>query len=199
MQALAPRADGRGDDEGIAYGGQELAICFAELWRLDRGMTDTTEEAIARLLGMELEQYEPINYENAIVCAQTLETKLRAARGDPDAGEALARLDSIIATAPILGPPVVRATVLTAARLFEENGDLERALRLMRHRSYYSTMSLAFSLREQGRLAALTGDREGAIAAYRHYLILRSDPEPALAEEAGSVRAALAELEAGPD
>ena len=33
-------------------------------------------------------------------------------------------------------------------------------------------------LREEGRLAALTGDRQGAIRAYRHYLALRGDAEP---------------------
>ncbi len=46
-------------------------------------------------------------------------------------------------------------------------------------------------------LAALTGDREGAIRAYRHYLALRSDPEPARAPETDRVRAALARLTAG--
>lgn len=69
----------------------------------------------------------------------------------------------------------------------------------MRQRSYYSTMLLAARIREEGRLAALTGDREGAIAAYEHYLALRSDPEPAVEDEVEAVRAALRELRDGPD
>ncbi len=41
---------------------------------------------------------------------------------------------------------------------------------------------------------ALTGDREGAIRAYRHYLELRSDPEQALQPEVERVREQLAKL-----
>ena len=46
-------------------------------------------------------------------------------------------------------------------------------------------------LREEGRLASLTGDRAGAIRAYRHYLTLRSEAEPALQPEVRAVRAEL--------
>jgi hypothetical protein len=53
---------------------------------------------------------------------------------------------------------------------------------------------LATFLREEGRLAALTGDTVGAIAAYRHYLGLRSDPEPAVRPEVEQVRSELAAL-----
>ena len=49
-------------------------------------------------------------------------------------------------------------------------------------------------LREEGRLAALTGDRTGAIAAYRHYLALRDAPEPSVQSEADEVRRELATL-----
>ena len=44
------------------------------------------------------------------------------------------------------------------------------------------------------RLAALTGDTVGAVRAYRHYLALRTNPEPAMALEVGSVRAQLERL-----
>ena len=43
-------------------------------------------------------------------------------------------------------------------------------------------------------LAALTGDREGAIRAYNHYLELRSDPELEVVPEVEAVRAELALL-----
>ena len=49
-------------------------------------------------------------------------------------------------------------------------------------------------LREMGRLAALAGDREAAVRAYRHYLAIRTDPDPALIPQRDSVRAELAAL-----
>ena len=50
-------------------------------------------------------------------------------------------------------------------------------------------------IREEGRLAALAGDREGAIRAYRHYLALRSEAEPALQPEVRRVREELEAVE----
>ncbi len=55
-------------------------------------------------------------------------------------------------------------------------------------------MYLSTFLREEGRLAALTGDPIGAIRAYQHYLALRSDPEPSTKPEVDRVRAELARL-----
>lgn len=46
----------------------------------------------------------------------------------------------------------------------------------------------------QGRLAALNGDTAGAIIAYRHYLGLRSNPEPTVRPEVEQVRSELAGL-----
>ena len=82
---------------------------------------------------------------------------------------------------------------LIAARLFEAQGDLPRALAAVRRAdSFYSTQR-----REEGRLAALNGDRSGAIRAYRRYLALRSDPEPSLRGDVQHVRAELTRLERG--
>jgi hypothetical protein len=55
-------------------------------------------------------------------------------------------------------------------------------------------LNRAYCLREEGRLAALLGDREGAIKAYSHYLALRYNPEPAVKPEVDRVRAELAQL-----
>ena len=43
-------------------------------------------------------------------------------------------------------------------------------------------------------LAAMTGDRAGAVRAYRHYLALRSDPEPVLRPAVDTIRAELTKL-----
>jgi hypothetical protein len=55
---------------------------------------------------------------------------------------------------------------------------------------------LATQLREEGRLAARAGHREQAIQAYRHYLKLRTDPDPALRPQAEQIRQELLRLEA---
>jgi hypothetical protein len=89
---------------------------------------------------------------------------------------------------------------LEVARLRERQGDLPAALAAVRRRpyAYHLTDYLATHLREEGRLAALTRDRAGAILAYRQYLAVRSDPEPALRPAVDSVRAELAKLAGSP-
>jgi hypothetical protein len=59
---------------------------------------------------------------------------------------------------------------------------------------YLSTL-----LRDEGRLAAITGDSAGAIRAYRHYLALRANPEPVLLSEAAQILQELARLQPGAD
>jgi hypothetical protein len=85
---------------------------------------------------------------------------------------------------------------LEVAHLRERQGNVQAALSAVRRRSYsyHLTDYLAAHLREEGRLAAITGDRPGATRAYQHYLALRSDPEPALQPEVQAVRAELVKL-----
>jgi len=82
---------------------------------------------------------------------------------------------------------------LLVAGQFEELGQPERALAAVR-RVAEGPRWLSTKLYGEGRLAALTGDREGAIEAYTHYLELRSDPEPEVLPEVVAVRAELARL-----
>ena len=69
------------------------------------------------------------------------------------------------------------AANLVIARVAEAQGDLHLALRAVRRRAgrynMLPTWYLSTFLREEGRLAALTGDTAGAIRAYQHYLALR--------------------------
>ena len=111
-----------------------------------------------------------------------------------------------------LSPAYVRSTVgispvgfedfanLEVARLRERQGNPRAALGAVRRRSYsyHLTDYLAAHLREEGRLAALTGDTAGGIRAYRHYLALRSDPEPALRPAVEAVRAEVVRLAGSP-
>jgi hypothetical protein len=113
----------------------------------------------------------------------------------PDAAARLAELDSMLLNADVL---IRMKDNLVAARLHEMQGNLPAALAAARRRIHNAPgrVLVAAFLREEGRLAALTGDRDGAIRAYRHYLILRSDPEPAVKAEVERVRAELARLTA---
>ena len=112
--------------------------------------------------------------------------------------EKLERLDSLV-RAPQDGPPaLVYAANLQLARLQEFRGNLTGALRALRRRAYYIDPEhlefLSTALREEGRIAALAGDRTSAVRAYQHYLALRFDPEPSQKPEVERVRAELARL-----
>ena len=85
---------------------------------------------------------------------------------------------------------------IALARAYEEAGDEHAALRVFRRGLWlFPPRSLATQLREEGRLAAKLGDRTRALRAYRHYLALRSDPEPGLRAARDSVRAEVKRLE----
>jgi hypothetical protein len=83
-----------------------------------------------------------------------------------------------------------------AARLHEQRGELPAALAAVRRRIFGLDPwpENVTYVREEGRLAALTGDRVGAARAYRLYLAVRIDPEPALRAQVAQVRADLMAL-----
>jgi hypothetical protein len=87
---------------------------------------------------------------------------------------------------------------MVLARLYQDQGRIDRALRAIRRR--YSSlgepkpMGLAESYRLEGQLAAAAGDRLGAVRAYRNYLRMRVDPEPSRVPQRDSVVAELRAL-----
>jgi serine/threonine-protein kinase len=193
-------------------------LCVATLWRLSHGETGGAAEAIARIRARARGDSPPSLTTNT-VCARLLEAKLTAATGAAGATAALDRLDALIRSGPggqrngppvafTLSPAYVRTTVgispcgfedfvnLEVAHLRERQGDLRAALAAVQRRTYAYHLSdyLAPHLREEGRLASLIGDTAAAIRAYRHYLALRSDPEPTLTPGVEAVRAELAKL-----
>jgi len=211
----------------LVYGGDARAVartdlCVVTLWRLSHGELGGAAQAVTRLRSREPDD-SPASLTTASVCAVLLEAKLAAASGASGAAAALDRLDTLIRSGPggqRNGPPVaftmspayVRSAVgispigfedfanLEVAHLRERQGDLRAALAAVRRRpyAYHLTDYLAAHLREEGRLAALTRDSAGAVRAYRHYLALRSDPEPALRSAVDVTRAELAKLVGGP-
>ncbi len=212
----------------LATGKEERAtqyadLCVAELWRLEYGEFGSASRTIARLRGAKAPGDSPQALAINTICATILNAMLAAATGQPDAAAALDHLDSLIRTGPgglrngpasafTLSPGFIKSALgitptgfedfanLIVARLRERQGDLRAALAAVRRRSYayHRTEYLASHLREEGRLAALTGDRAGAVRAYQHYLALRSDPEPVLKPEVDRVRAELAALRENP-
>ena len=175
-------------DPGIAEGQPAaetaypmMAICWSTLWRLlqngdSRGALDaairlrTTAELPYRWAG----------------CAGMIEVEAARIEGR-SAGPALATLDSLMRRGP--SPGAWDAGVLTAggfpnlllARDLVNHGDTIGALAAARRRTHPRAGGLTGAvlpefLREEGRLAALTGDVTGAIEAYHIYLALRDRP-----------------------
>jgi hypothetical protein len=196
-------------------------LCVVTLWRLNHDELAGAAQAIARLRSR-VPGDSPASITTSTVCATLLEAKLTAASGAAGAGAALDRLDSLLRSGPggsrngppvsfTLSPAYVRSLVgispvgfedfanLDVARLRERQGDIRGALTAVRRRSYayHLTDYLATHLREEGRLAALSGDTAGAVRAYRHYLVVRSDPEPSVRPAVEAVRAALNTLTGG--
>ena len=131
----------------------------------------------------------------AHACATLLDAVAATSSGRADAPVAVAKLDSMLRTGP--GGFVQDAGNLMLARLKERRGDVRGALAAVRRRETFLTRPLYLStfLREEGRLAALAGENDAAIEAYRHYLTLRAAPEPPLRSEVEYVRDELGKLE----
>ncbi|MEP7326900.1 MAG: hypothetical protein ABI836_13195, partial [Gemmatimonadota bacterium] len=183
---LAPFADGPlAAEPGRLVQYEDIYVL--EQWRLYRGQTGTAAGAIARLRAAGSPRFERY--------ASVLDAWLAAETGRPDARPKLERLDSLIIRQG------ANYANLVIARMRERNGDLAGALQAVRRRGGWFMLWPLFQstfLREEGRLAALTGDTTGAIRAYQHYLALRHDPEPRLRAERDSVRASLARLVSEP-
>jgi tetratricopeptide (TPR) repeat protein len=165
-------------------------------WALDRGRLELAQRALADLETARVPPDSAWLREITRSYALLLGVQLAARRRSAELPSLLAQLDSALVNASLI-PPLILVGNLVASRLYEEQGDLPRALAAIRRRvwdlfpnPYYVTYH-----REEGRLAALNGDREGAIRAYRRYLALRSGAEPRLQLQVARVRAELEALE----
>jgi tetratricopeptide (TPR) repeat protein len=187
-------------DAAILY----IATCAVEQWRIFHGNTSTAAASLARIRAIvPLIQQDTQRVGGSTTpvlgseppCPAVIDAMLAVAERRPDAGAAIDRLDVLMSHGPMDGDASIGNLVV--ARLREGQGDRARALIALRRRPYaiLGLFFLAPSLLEEGRLAALTGDREGAIKAYRHYLALRSKPDARLNAEVQQARDALARLQ----
>jgi hypothetical protein len=127
--------------------------------------------------------------------ALLLDTELAIHSRRPELRQLLTRVDSAVRSGrngemANLGP-------LLGARGWERLDDPTHALATLRRqfRLWGFEIYASTKLREEGRLATLTGDRAGAIRAYRQFLHLRRDPEPSLRADTERIRAELRRLE----
>ena len=174
---------------------QIVDLCNVELWRANHGDARTVASSVLRLRRVhEQHGYATIGgFANS--CAVLLDAVAATSGGRADAPVAVARLDSMLKTGP--GGFVQDVGNLIVARIKERRGDVRGALAAVRRRETFLTRPFYLStfLREEGRLAALAGENDAAIEAYRHYLALRASPEPPLRSEADYVRDELGKLE----
>jgi tetratricopeptide (TPR) repeat protein len=195
VRQLAISAEARPVQPASARAFQLYDICVTELWRLARGDTRTLERAIVQLRVGTSEANLAYTVQ---LCAGLLDV-MRSALNTRDVPvEKLEHLDSLVRARQDGLEALVHAANLQLARLQESRGNLTGALRALRRRAYYTDPEqlefFSTALREEGRIAALAGDRTSAVRAYQHYLALRSEPEPSQKPEVERVRSELAKL-----
>jgi eukaryotic-like serine/threonine-protein kinase len=131
--------------------------------------------------------------------ALVLEAQMAALSRAPGASARLAALDSALAATGGMGGAWLQGA-LVSARLHEQRGELAAALNALRRRVrdlWNATEWVAYH-REEGRLAALMGDKVAAAQSYRRYLAVRSDPEPRLRAQVEQVRGDLRAVQEEP-
>ena len=152
----------------------ERAACLAELWRRVQGDSARADAGRFR--------------QSQARCARALDAVALGFSRAPDADSALAAVDSI----------VYNASATTSAELFEglalahaweRRGNARRAAAAVRY-----GIATDPGRRMDGRLSALAGDTVTAVYAYRRWLALTADAEPAVQAARESVRAELDRL-----
>lgn len=192
------------DPKGIRA--QEQDICAIGQWRAAQGDLQAVAAASRRLHAASVSRLsagEDVSHLQYLqLCSALLDASLAVSRESPPAARAaIVTADSLARTfifQVCCGEAVSNAN-LWLAQLWENAGDLPQALRAIRRRSTRfsgAPMYLTSFLREEGRLAALTGDTADAIQAYRRYLVFRRDPAPSIRPAVERVRRALEALEA---
>jgi hypothetical protein len=173
------------------FAGGEYALAINRLDLAERAATDLRTYH-GRSADDDSATATPISHAYGVI----LEAQIAARRHDPSAATRLRQLDSVLVNPFELDYWMPCNGNLVSARLHEARGELEAALAAVRRRSWAAVCAgYVVHHREEGRLAALTGDTAGAIRAYGRYLALRDDAEPRLQPRVRQVRRALAELE----
>jgi hypothetical protein len=198
LVAETPAVFGRpeSDDEFLKI----ILQCVAAQFQLVRSNPEPARSAVRAWLIKPMMPESLLATYTSDYAARLLDAQLAALDGRPDARARLEELDSLLRSAPTGGDFFERIGNIEAARLWHAQGEPGRALASIRRRleGLQTYGELPHYLRNEGRYATLAGDRNGAILAYRRYLMLRGEAEPPLQHQVDTVRAELAALEGGP-
>jgi len=183
---------------------QYRAACFAGQWRAWHPQPALAHRAIERLSRAAAVPDSGRTVAEARTCAAALRAAVAVRSDAADADAMTARFDSVIRSGPVHrratfnSPSMLDWELLLLSRLYESRGDDSAALAAVRRRNMWETYPrspfLTASLRREGDLAMRLGDREGAIRAYRWYLTLMKDPDPALVPRRNAVEVKVAQL-----
>ena len=167
-------------------------VCVAALWRLASGRPAGVSGLTDRLrVSTAARDSAAVHGGDPLLCLTMLDAMM--ATSDAAAATLVVRLDSMLLTAPyVFG---IDFGNLVVARLYEARGNPSAALRAVRRRPYdwdTSPLYLTTYLREEGRLAARTGDKVGAARAYEQFLALRAGADAIYQPQTDAVRRTLA-------
>ncbi|HJU89494.1 MAG TPA: serine/threonine-protein kinase [Gemmatimonadaceae bacterium] len=201
VRALEAKLDQPAPSDSARRVRRRAILRVLEPWRLARRDTSTVRASLEelRLLSRGDTTAQTID---AHVDMAVIEAMHADVARSPNTRAMTDRLDSLMRSLDYSAVHAGRTQFasIVLARLLERQGDLRRALLAIRRRGDMWSNTLLYlptQLREEGRLAALAGERADAIAAYRHYLTLLHAPEPQLREQVSIVREELARLESG--
>ena len=196
-RSIAAPASGEGARQ------QLFDICTVGEWKASRGDYAGVEKAVARLRQAHIDSTmidAGKTTRHVRLCATLLEAMRASGLRLPGAREKVAVADSLAREyifAVCCGERLSDANI-QIARLWEREGDPQAALRAIARRSErfrWAPLYMSTLLREEGRLAALTGDTARAVSAWRRYLAFRANPQASLKPGVDSIRMQLAALE----
>ncbi|MEP7343823.1 MAG: BTAD domain-containing putative transcriptional regulator [Gemmatimonadaceae bacterium] len=172
--------------------GDDSDACVLGQWHAWRGDSAIAADAASYLLS---DERRSSSSGASALCGALVQAVLAVRQQVPSASASAARVDSLLG-ATTSGSAEGAYMPLALARVYEELGEPRRALAAVRRRPQMQGWPhyQASHLREEGRLAVITGDTAGARRAYRDYLALRVSPISAARVETQAVRAALDRL-----
>jgi TolB-like protein len=171
--------------------------CLLGHWHVMRRQAVSVRRSISELRELATKFPKELWSPQASACALLLDASLMVERGDPQSRLKLDSLDAVLTLGPYMTSQLLwDVTVLAAAKLFENAGDLTRARAAVRRRNSFGRIPvlLAPQLLVAARLSLAMGDRQAAMHDYEHYLALRDNPGPSLMAERRAAELALESL-----
>jgi serine/threonine-protein kinase len=178
---------------------QRAVTRVMETWRLAHRDTSMTGRSIARLrsLTRSLRRDDQVIAELEIAFIEMMHANVA---GSPNLRRSVERVDSLMLAEDISRSPTSRWAqyAIGAAKVWEKLGDLQRAQSMIGRYAVWETENIPYlgaQLAEQGRIAALAGDKPRAIRAYRHVIGMRAAAEPSAQRDTDALKRELARLE----